>query len=218
MTKMPAWTYSQLDKFETCAKQYYHTKVARDVVEGDTDATIWGTKVHTAFENAMIHNEVLPEGMKHWQSIADKFARLPGEKLVEYKFSIDRNFEPAPWGAAWSRGIADLVVRHKKRVLIADWKTGKKKPTEQLDLYAGYVMAEWPDTEVIQTAFVWLKEKKMTKKTMDAATAVPVIWQGFIPRTRRLERAYEQDTWPAKPSGLCKLYCPVLSCGYNGRK
>lgn len=217
MSKMPSWTYSQLDSFESCAKKYFHTKVLRDVVEPGTEATIWGTKVHTAFENAMIRSEPLPEGMTQWQSIADKFARLPGEKLVEYKFSIDRNFQPTQWSGSWSRGIADLVVRYKKRVLIADWKTGKKKPTEQLDLYAGYVMAEWPDTEVIQTAFVWLKEKKMTKVTMPA-TEVPVIWQKFMPRIRRLERAFEQDSWPARPSGLCRAYCPVLSCQHNGRK
>ena len=218
MAKMPAWTYSQLDKFETCAKQYYHTKVLRDVVEGETEATIWGTKVHTAFENAMIREEPLPEGMKHWQSIADKFARLPGDKLVEYKFAIDNSFQPTAWGTAWSRGIADLVVRHKKRVLIADWKTGKKKPTEQLDLYAGYVKAHWPDTEVIQTAFVWLKEKKITKKTLVAADAVPIIWQGFVPRVRRLERAFEQDTWPARPSGLCRGWCPVKTCTHYKEK
>jgi hypothetical protein len=215
--KMDSWTYSRLSAFETCPKQYFHTKVNKDVIEGDTAATLWGKKVHTAFENRIEKDEPLPEGMQHWQSIADKFARLPGEKLVEYQFAIDKNFQPAEWGSSWSRGIADLVVRHKKKVLIADWKTGKRKPTEQLDLYAGYIMAHWPDTEVIQTAFVWLKESKMTKKTM-GAEAVPIIWQRFIPRVRRMERAYEQDTWPAKPSGLCKLYCPVLTCNHNGRK
>ena len=36
--------------------------------------------------------------------------------------------------------------------------------------------------------------------------------QGFIPRIRRMERAYEQDTWPAKPSGLCAGWCPVKTC------
>lgn len=214
---MPPWTYSRLSAFETCAKQFYHTKVLKDVVEGETEATIWGTKVHTAFEDNMLHGTPLPEGMKHWDSIAAKFANLPGTKLVEHKYAVDRNFQPSEWGAAWSRGIGDLVVIHKDRALIADWKTGKRKPTEQLDLYAGYIKAHHPEVKVVQTAFVWLKEKKITKKTM-GIEAVPVIWQGFIPRVRRMERAYEQDAWPAKPSGLCKNYCPVLSCGYNGRR
>ena len=215
---MGSWTYSRLSAFETCAKQFYHTKVLKDVVEGDTVATLWGKKVHTAFENAIEKNEPLPEGMTQWQSIADKFARLPGEKLVEYKFAVDKNFQPTDWDNAWSRGIADLIVRHKDRVLVADWKTGKKKPTEQLDLYAGYIMAKWPETKSIQTAFVWLAPKQMTKKTLDAETAVPIIWQGFVPRVRRMERAYEQDTWPAKPSGLCKGWCPVKTCQHYKEK
>jgi hypothetical protein len=161
---MPPWTYSRLGAFETCPKQFFHTKVNKDVVEGDTVATLWGKKVHTAFENAIESGTPLPEGMTQWQSLADKFARLPGEKLVEYKFAVDKNFQPSEWDGAWSRGIADLVVRHNDRVLVADWKTGKKKPTEQLDLYAGYIMAKWPETKVIQTAFVWLKDRKLTKK------------------------------------------------------
>ena len=87
---MPPWTYSRLSAFETCAKQFYHTKVIKDVVEGETEATIWGTKVHTAFENNMLHGTPLPEGMKHWDSIAAKFANLPGTKLVEHKYAVDK--------------------------------------------------------------------------------------------------------------------------------
>ena len=44
------------------------------------------------------------------------------------------------------------------------------------------------------------------------------IWQGFVPRVAKLESAYERDKWPAKTSGLCKAWCPVLSCEFNGRK
>lgn len=214
---MPAWTYSRLSAFETCAKQFYHTKVKKDIVEGETEATIWGSKVHSAFENALLTGEPLPEGMGHWQGIADKFAKLPGEKLVEHKYAVDKNFQPTSWETAWTRGIGDLVVIHKDRALIADWKTGKRKPTEQLDLYAGYIKAYHPEVKVIQTAFVWLKPRTITKKTM-GVEEVPIIWQGFIPRVRRMERAYEQDTWPAKPSGLCNGWCPVKTCTHYKEK
>lgn len=208
---MPAWTYSQLGTFETCPKQFYHTKVMRDVVDPETEATIWGTKVHTAFENWLLKGDKLPEGMTQWQGIADKFAALPGEKLVEHKFSIDRNLQPSPWKESWSRGIADLVVRHKTKVMLVDWKTGKRKPTEQLQLYTGYVKAYWPETTEVQTAFVWLKEKKISKDKF-TAEQVPIIWQGFMPRVRRLENAYEKDSWPTRPSGLCNGWCPVKTC------
>lgn len=215
---MPPWTYSRLSEFENCGFRFYHTKVVKTYVDGDTAATIWGTKVHTALENAMLHGTPLPDGMTQWQSLANKFIALPGEKLVEYKFAVDANFEPHDWKDSWSRGIADLVVRHKDTVLICDWKTGKKKPSEQLELYAAYAKALWPETKEVQTAFVWLQPKQMTRKRYDIDAAAPVIWQDFVPRARRLERAYETDTWVKRPSGLCKNYCPVLECAHNGRR
>lgn len=214
----PAWTYSQLDKFETCAKQFYETKVAKNYKEPPTDATIWGERVHTAFENMLLHGTPLPEGMTHWQGLVNQFAALPGEKLVEHKFALSHSLEPAEWGNAWTRGIADLVVKHKTTVLIVDWKTGKKKPTEQLDLYAAYAKQHWPETKIVKTAFVWLREKKFTRNTIYANPGVPEIWQAFMPRVRRLERAYEEDKWPAKPSGLCRGWCPVKSCVHYKEK
>jgi len=215
---IPPVTYSHIDAFETCPKQFHEVKVLRSVVEPETEAQRWGIKVHTAFEHAMLDGTPLPEGMKQWQPLADKFYALPGEKLAEYQFAVDRNFQATGWSGSWSRGIADLVVIHKKRALVADWKTGKRKPSEQLQLYAGFIKAKWPEVEVIQTAFVWLKEKKITKATIQADTGVPIIWQGFIPRVRRLERAYENDAWPAKPSGLCNGWCPVKTCTYYKEK
>jgi hypothetical protein len=126
----PAWTYSQLDSFESCPKKFYHLKVIRDIVEPPTEHTVWGTTVHTAFENFILHGELLPEGMTQWQPIADKIAKLGGKKHAELKFAIDKNFQPADWKEAWSRGIADLVVINGKKAVVMDYKTGKRKPSE----------------------------------------------------------------------------------------
>lgn len=220
----PAWTYSQLDSFETCPKKFYHTKVLRDCVEPPTVHTEWGTKVHTAFENFILNGELLPEGMQQWQSLAYKLAELPGEKLVEKKYAIDKDFQPCDWKSAWTRGIADLVIIHKNKAVVIDYKTGKRKPTEQLDLYANYVFHYHPEVTEVSTGFVWLKERKIDwnvskpDKKAFAREELPLIWQAFLPRVRNLESAYERDSWPAKTSGLCKAWCPVTSCRFNGRR
>ncbi len=213
----PAWTYSQLDTFETCPRKFYHLKVKRDIVEPPTVHTEWGTRVHTAFEDFIKDGVMLPEGMDQWQKLAFKLAALPGKKLCEMEYALDRNFQPTAWKGAWTRGIADLVVIHGKNAVVADYKTGKRKPTEQLDLYANYVFAHHPEVEKVTTGFIWLKEKKIDWKPVQR-TEVPIIWQGFVPRVAKLESAYERDKWPAKTSGLCKAWCPVLSCEFNGRK
>ncbi len=224
MATMPAWTYSQLDTFESCPRKFYRTKVVRDIIEPPTIHTEWGTRVHTAMEHAVQDGTPLPEGMTQWQGIADKLAALPGTKMCEQRFAIGRDFQPADWKQAWSRGIGDLVVINGKYAIAADYKTGKRKPTEQLDLYAAYTFHHYPEVEYVHTAFVWLKEKRIDWNVSKAGKKpfsrdeVPVIWQNLLPRAARLESAYERDKWPAKTSGLCKAWCPVTDCEFNGRR
>jgi hypothetical protein len=215
---MPAWTYSQLDSFESCPKKFFHLKVARDVVEPPSVHTEWGTKVHSAFEDCINKGDPLPEGMTQWQGLANKLARLPGQKLTEVKFAIDRAFQPTDWKTSWSRGIADLLVVHGDKAAVLDYKTGKRKPTEQLDLYANYVFHHYPQVNKVTTGFVWLKDKRIDWKPLERSS-LPETWQALLPRVRKLESAYERDSWPARPSGLCNGWCPVTACQFNkGRK
>lgn len=214
---MKSWTYSSLDKFLTCPKQYYHLRVAKDYVDPPSEHTIWGEKVHAALEDYVKDGKDLPDEMSKWQGIVDKLCKLPGEKFTEQKMSIDRNFQPCDWDKAWTRGIIDLLVVNKKTALVADYKTGKRKPSDQLWLYALYVFAHYPSVESVHTVFVWLGTRKIDKETVHRRD-IAQAWQRFLPAVNRLEISYEKDSWPAKPSGLCRQWCPVLSCTHNGRK
>lgn len=213
----PPWTYSQLEKFETCPKQYYHLRVLRDVKEEQGPHAEWGERVHTAFENFIKYGTALPEGMTQWQKIADQIGALPGEKLTEHRLALNRDFEPADWKQAWTRGIADLIVLKNRRAVVMDYKTGKRKPSEQLDLYASYVFHNWPEVEQVTTVYVWLKDKKLDKKVIMRTDNVG-IWQSLLPRVAKLESAYKRDSWPARPSGLCRGWCPVKACQFNSQR
>ena len=214
---LPPWTYSQLDKFETCPRQFYHVRVKKDIVEPPTEHTIWGEKVHTALEHRVLNNTPLPEGMNQWEGLAKKVTSLPGEKLCEQKLAVDASFAPVEWRSAWSRGIADVVVLHKDSAVVLDYKTGKRKLTEQLMLYAGYAFSTYPEVQTVTTGFVWLKDRKIDKDTYTRGD-VPRIWNTFLPRVRKLELAYERDAWPCRPSGLCKGWCPVKTCEFYKSK
>ena len=37
-----AWSYSSIKTFDQCPKKYYHLKIAKDVQDGDTTATVYG--------------------------------------------------------------------------------------------------------------------------------------------------------------------------------
>jgi hypothetical protein len=69
----------------------------------------------------------------------------------------------------------------------------------------------------VTTVFVWLKEKKLDKKKV-MRSELADVWQGLLPRAMRLERAYDKDEWPARSSGLCKAWCPVITCSFNGKR
>lgn len=208
-----AWTFSGLEKFETCPRAFYHTRVKRDIKEPPTEATKWGERVHTALEERVANGTPLPEGMQHWEGLASKLAALPGEKMPEVKMAVDDSFQACDWKQAWSRGIADLVVVDKQTAIVLDYKTGKRKPTEQLALYAGYTFARYPEVTQVQTGFVWLKDKKIDKEVF-VREQVSEIWQDFLPRVDKLTSSYERDVWPCRPSGLCNGWCPVKTCEF----
>lgn len=212
-----SWTFSQQDTFTTCAFKYYRTKVLRDIVEPPTEHTIWGEKVHTAFENRVLHGTQLPEGMAHWTPLIEKIMALPGEKYPEIKLAVNDAFQPAEWGSSWCRGIADLLIIDGKNAAVFDWKTGRKKPSDQLSLYAAKVFSHYPEVEVCDTRFVWLKEKKMTPERFTRED-IPVIWNKFLPTIRRMEIANETGNWKKNPSGLCRGWCPVKDCSFYKAK
>lgn len=209
----PAWTYSRLEKYETCPKQFYHHHVAKDFRDEGSVHSEWGDRVHTALEDRVKESKPLPEGMTQWESITNKLLSLPGEKLTEYSFALNTSFQPTEYNNAWTRGKADLLIVNGQEAAVFDYKTGKKKPSEQLTLYAAYTFAHYPQVNVVHTGFIWLKDKKVTPDVVKRE-ALPVIWQGFLGRVSRLENAYKNDHWPERPSGLCNGWCPVKTCKY----
>lgn len=213
---MKRWTFSSLDKFVTCPKQYYHLRVARDFVDPPSPQKDWGDLVHRCLEMYVKEGKPLPKGMTQWKSFVDKLLRLPGDVYTEEPFAIDRNFQPCEWDDAWSRGIADLFILHNDRAVVLDYKTGKRKDSDQLCLYALYVFAHHPQVEFVHTCFAWLKDQKVDKQTFHRSE-ISDLWAKFLPIVSRLEIAHDKNQWPPRPSGLCRRWCPVLSCEHNGR-
>ena len=216
-----AWSFSALTAFETCAKQYYHVKVAKDIKEVEGEAATWGKKTHKHFEDRIAKAIPLPDYLAAYEGIANSISAKPGTKLVEYQMAITSDFKPTEWFAkdVWCRGIVDAGVLTSKRAAAFDWKTGKRKPeSDQLRLFAGLMFAHFPNLEVVDTAFVWIKENKMDRETVQKAE-VPIIWQEFAPRVARMKRAFDENRFPPNPSGLCRKWCPVPKhiCSYSGK-
>ena len=215
-----AWSYSALNAYETCPKRYQLTRVTKQAHEKQTEATIWGNRVHKALEEFAKGKKALPEELKQYQKYVEKILSYEGKKVIEEKMAINNSFKPTKWFAkdVWCRGIIDIGVVGSEKAYLLDWKTGKRRPdSDQLKLFAALAFAHYPWIEKVVTGFIWLKEGKFDKESF-TKDQVTDIWNDFFPRLERLEYSFEDDKWIPKPSGLCKNWCPVGKslCEYCG--
>lgn len=213
MNKPLAWSYSSLTAFETCPKRYYLTKISKQVHEPQTEAMKWGNEVHKALEHRLVKGTPLPESMAVFNTVAQTVVdRAKGKKIeAESKMALTSSFKGTTWFAkdVWVRGITDFTISKDTTVFIGDWKTGKPTPeSAQLKLTAAMTMHLKPYVTKVINAFVWLKTGGITHETFTRED-IPAIWQEFNPRVARLEHAMAEDKFPAKPSGLCRAWCPV---------
>lgn len=211
MSKVLPWSYSSLNAFEQCPRRYNITRIQKLIREPQTEATLHGNEVHKALELHVSGQQALPSKYAQWSPLADRIKKAPGKKLVEYKFALTKGFRTTEFFAkdAWVRGVIDVGVLGTKEATVLDWKTGKPKhDTDQLKLFAGVTLAAYPYLERVKTGYIWLAHNKIDSQVFTKAD-VPGIWQEFMPRVQRMERALEKDEWPPKPSGLCNAWCPV---------
>lgn len=211
MSNVLPWSYSSLTAFETCPRRFYLTRISKQVAEPQTEATLWGNKVHKALEEAVDGTKGLPEDMARYQPIVDRIRSAPGKRHVESKFALTTSFRPTTFFAkdAWVRGVIDLAIVGEKTAVVADYKTGKVKTDgDQLRLFAGAAFAVYPWVQKVKTSYIWLAHDKTTTAEF-TQDDVPVIWEEFSARVQRMQQAQESDKWVPRPSGLCKAWCPV---------
>jgi hypothetical protein len=171
----------------------------------------WGLKVHEHLAKRLQDKVPLPESCAGYEPIVASLENKRGICLVEQQLALNSKFEPTGWFAkdAWVRIVLDVGLVDNDRAALFDYKTGKRKPdNDQLELFSAVGFAHYPAVQQVQTAFIWLQDKKLDKQVFSRGQASE-IWARFLPRVRRLELAFEQDNWPKRPSGLCRKHCPV---------
>lgn len=219
MPKAFAWSYSHLNGLKTCPKRYYHTMVVKDVVDKETSALTHGNNVHKSLENYIASDTPMPVGMRQYQPIADKIKAAHGEALTETQLAVNEALQPVDWFAddVWCRTIIDAGKISPPRALILDWKTGRRSPDElQLKIMGLVLLAYMPELTVVEAAFIWLREGNKSDSTTIHRDDIASEWAEIMPLVERLRKAKENVDFPPLPGRLCKNYCPVKSCPYNG--
>jgi hypothetical protein len=103
------WSFSSLKTFQQCPKKYYHTKIAKDIVEPDTQATLYGKTAHTVAEEYIRDGTPIPEQFAYMQATLDVLKKIPGDKLCEVKLGLTKTLESCDFDApnVWWHGVAD---------------------------------------------------------------------------------------------------------------
>ena len=214
------WSFSRIKSFEQCPKQFYHMKIAKDYSEPQTDAMQYGTEAHLVAEEYIRDGKPVPVKFAYMKDVLEALNRRRGNKITEIKMGLTQELEPCAFRSkdVWWRGIADLVITDGSTAWIVDYKTGKSAKYAdkgQLELMALATFKFFPDIKSINAALVFTKAKKFIKhKYTD--DMIDSLWDKWLSKFKRMEVAYETDTWNAHPSGLCKRHCAVLECVYNG--
>ena len=221
---MTTWSYSSVKTFDQCPKKYYHLKVAKDIKDSGSEATIYGEQVHKAAEDYVKSGIPVPKKYDTIAPVVETLNGFAGDKYAEVKLGIkltEDGHESCDFfdRDVWWRGIADFVSVDGNKAMSVDYKTSKNTryaDMKQLDLIAAGLFLKFPEVQEIKSALAFVVCNEFIHKKHKRAgfnTYVNV----FAPQLERLEAAQETDVWNANPSGLCS-YCPVVSCEHHRKR
>lgn len=215
-----AHSYSAIKDFEGCPRRYHEVRILKKFKSKDTEATLYGTAVHKAFEDFIKDGVELPASFEAYRKFVEPLATLDADIRCEEKMGIRADFTPCGFfdKDVWFRGIPDYLAisRSGKVARVADYKTGKSSryaDTAQLELMAAMVFIHHPQVEKVKGALLFVVVGDIIKAEYTRAQ-LPEILSKWAGRASAIESALEVGVWNARSSALCK-FCPVSSCEHH---
>jgi hypothetical protein len=215
-----AHSYSSVKDYEGCARRYHEVRILKKFKSKDTEATLYGTAVHKAFEDYIKDGTPLPANFAHYKPFVEPLAAHPGDIRCEERMAIRVDFSPCGFfdTDVWFRGIPDYLAISKsgKTALVGDYKTGKSSryaDTAQLELMAAMVMLHHPTVQKVKGALLFVVVGDIIKAEY-TRTQLPEILSKWAGRAGAIEKAVDVGVWNPRSSALCK-FCPVSTCEHH---
>lgn len=216
------WSHSSLKQFETCQRQYHEIKVLKKWPFEQHESALYGEQLHLAAELYVKDGTPIPPAFAFIKPTVDALLSKKGVKLPEYEMALSEDLEVCAWDSAavWVRGIADLLIIDEEEGIAwcIDYKTGSDRYPDknQLDLMSLMIFKHFPEIQEVRSALLFVVKNSMVKHkvTRDQEEA---LWWKYRERVARIAECMDTGVWRPKQSGLCKKYCAVLTCEYNGR-
>lgn len=207
--------------FEQCPYRYWRERIVKDIPWEQNAAAKWGDEVHKGIEK-FFETGHFPDFLYPYRDMIMAAAALKGERSIEAHLAVAYDWTPCKYkaGNAYFRGKIDVMLVRDDGVAVAvDWKTGNSKYDDgsQGERYAAMIFANFPEVNEVRTRWVYFKDKNVKRgdylrdQELDLRDRIDSVAASIDECTRI-------GAWPKKPSPLCKKYCGVLNCEYNGRK
>lgn len=220
---MPAWSYSSIKDFKTCARKFHEVRVLKKYPRDESDATRYGTALHLAAEEYIRDGKELAPEFAFLEPVLESLKRKRGRKLCEHKMGVRADGTACDFFAddVWARGVADLLIIDDENMTawVFDYKSGGDKypDTDQLKLMALMVFAHFGHIKQVRGGLLFVLKDTMARyqaSVEDADTG----WWYFRNEVAKLQAAYDTGVWNPKQSGLCRKWCPVKTCEFNGER
>ena len=225
-----AVSFSAIDKFTNCPRKYYNYDIAKLIKEPENPQMRDGWRVHKAMSDFIAHDTPLPPEMERYADwVTTMLTGQPDEIIhTEHRLACTFELEPCDYFSrklkVWLRAQADLLVVNGDHALSVDWKTGKEKDERyellpknfQLRLTAMLIFLHFPQVQNVTSKYVYLNEGTQTTFDMpkeDLRLFVPQAYDIL----GGIQKSVRANSFPPRPSGLCKRHCAVTSCEFHGR-
>lgn len=222
---MPAelkrWSWSSYETYTTCPAMYAAKYVYKTIEKSPPHPnTVYGQAAHEYIAGKLLGTKKPKESrFDYLAPLWEQVRKLPGTLYIEHELAIDKlgkSTPPAIKSSVWCNSILDALVVNDTKAIVLDWKFGKYKDTTgQLDLSALQVFANFPAINEVTARYVWVQARRPTTNNYTRADSIR-LWNRFMPTLRKMTNSYKTDTWPERPSGLCKKHCGHINCKYNG--
>lgn len=239
VVNLPPQTHSSLQTFELCAKQYAEKYVYKTIKFQQSYDGWWGDLGHTNLETYLKTNgrhvysnevhEQNGERQQDYQWIGEmllhRAKQRGGYVLAERKFAIgyDRDTSDYWDKSTWLRGKIDVTIIYPERreAEVFDLKLGRKKDDSlQVDLYSVSAMLDYTNVDTVKAGYIWAKlppAKAVDKPNVYTRDSIQPILNTFAAKTADVKHAWETGNFPPRPNPLCKKWCDVMTCEFNGR-
>ena len=240
-----SWSYSSLGLMR-CPKQYELVRAKKIVQSQSSAAGDEGSRIHSLIEHYFNTGEMSDELFSSRRLFETYYAK-GGKPEVEYAFKWipyeGSNADQAYYQEStnqvlvrcemndpdvWYRGIIDWLKLDfdKYEAEVADWKSGRVKPSKQLRLYAWIIFLAHPEIKKVKCTFHWFNHNDQLpewyeRKDFESGK----LFEPFKEILDQINVCYTRDSWIPIPGDLNKYtkrgnnctFCPVTEehCQYG---